>query len=649
MNQESLIGSLFRSLLTHKLAAVGIVLLCIALTVAAHHWSPPVVESRALLRVVANDVGPERHDYAATMRGILSQSDLVERALKAAGLDAIPESFCEFANAGGDMVDLTVRLNQHDALPKLIDSLVSTLSDQFLGFANANERQELASLEQRRTLLTGKINELTNSSEAGTIIPSAQIAQLETRKQEIAIAIAEANRKLAITPRELPVKNANAERTTLQTLLRNARRDYELLLTRYREKHPKVRAAGDQVIALEQRLRDCPPQPESQINPEIARLERAIQTLSEELTGIQRDLDAAAPKAPAVDPQEREQRLTVLRNLQQQVLSRIEQLNLNRSVAIGRIEVLNAGERQFKVIGGSLAQRLALALATGLLLSLVLLYTPQPRPVQVVPLVAPEAVQNAARFAGLGGGNTPGQLIDTQILGHAPLRLPPAIDDGDRDDAAAPTDPTATPTPTDAAATAEQANATAAFHDLRDRLQGMLAEHGVRSIAICSNRQGQGRTTLAANLAVSLAEAGYRTVIVDGNCRRPALHRLFTLENRQGLTTALAAGGKIDDTMLQKTRFANLDLLALGPVPPTFTELINGRAMADVLRQLRGRYTLVLIDTPAVTAGGDAGILAARAGAAIFLHREEESLADIRKSHDLFRHLGIRILGSIQG
>ncbi len=155
-----------------------------------------------------------------------------------------------------------------------------------------------------------------------------------------------------------------------------------------------------------------------------------------------------------------------------------------------------------------------------------------------------------------------------------------------------------------------------------------------------------GRTTLTANLGVLFAQAGYSVVLVDANLRKPALHRVFDLENHQGLTTALCGGEGIG--LVKTTSVKNLGLLPSGPLPPTPAELLGSVAMIDLLDQMKRRVELLLIDTPGLLDYPDAGILASQAGGVVFLHREGEPEADICASRDFLKSIRAKVLGYVK-
>lgn len=136
------------------------------------------------------------------------------------------------------------------------------------------------------------------------------------------------------------------------------------------------------------------------------------------------------------------------------------------------------------------------------------------------------------------------------------------------------------------------------------------------TLAIVGPGPGDGRSYLAANLAVVFSQLGERTLLIDADLRRPRQHELFRVANGQGLSNVLAGRGQ-QEVVVPIASLSSLDLMPAGPVPPNPVELLTRPALVDLLERCRRDYEVVLIDTPAASLGADAGILAFRAGAAL--------------------------------
>jgi chain length determinant protein tyrosine kinase EpsG len=163
------------------------------------------------------------------------------------------------------------------------------------------------------------------------------------------------------------------------------------------------------------------------------------------------------------------------------------------------------------------------------------------------------------------------------------------------------------------------------FRDVRTQLlMGGFGSADDRSaLAVVSANRGDGRTFIAANLAVAFGQLPGRTVLVDADLRAPRLHAIFKVGTSTGLTTILS-GRSEADVLRPVSDFPNLFLLPAGPTPPNPSELFLKPAFSLLLNELTKKFDYVIVDTPAAEHGSDARIIASRCGA---------SLAVARKSH----------------
>lgn len=133
--------------------------------------------------------------------------------------------------------------------------------------------------------------------------------------------------------------------------------------------------------------------------------------------------------------------------------------------------------------------------------------------------------------------------------------------------------------------------------------------HGpVRSVVITSSERGEGRTTIAANLAYVMAGANYRVLVVDADLRSPHLHLLFDRPNDTGLSQVLQGEASLDDA-LQETPITGVHLLASGPEPVRAPELLGSDRMQELLRELATQFDLILLDAPPLEQVADAAVL----------------------------------------
>lgn len=166
-----------------------------------------------------------------------------------------------------------------------------------------------------------------------------------------------------------------------------------------------------------------------------------------------------------------------------------------------------------------------------------------------------------------------------------------------------------------------------AFRAIRSQVTSrVFAEGDVqrRALAVVSTDSGDGKTYFAANLAVTLAQLGGRTLLVDADMRGPRQHEVFGLENNAGLSGILS--GRAESKVVQQAQgIPSLFVLPVGITPPNPLELVERPAFGLLLRELTAKFDHVIVDTPASAHGSDAAVIAARCGAALVIARRNES------------------------
>ena len=172
------------------------------------------------------------------------------------------------------------------------------------------------------------------------------------------------------------------------------------------------------------------------------------------------------------------------------------------------------------------------------------------------------------------------------------------------------------------------------------------AKQGTR-LAIVSAGSGDGRSHLAANLAVVFSQLGERTLLVDADLRGSRQHSLFGIDNRSGLSTILA--GRSDALAVQRIpKLVDLSVVPSGPRPPNPQELLGRPAFNTFLDQAARVYDVVIVDTPAVEAHAEALTIASRVGAALVVARKNASrVADLRAMTRAMEEARIALVGAV--
>jgi capsular exopolysaccharide synthesis family protein len=148
-----------------------------------------------------------------------------------------------------------------------------------------------------------------------------------------------------------------------------------------------------------------------------------------------------------------------------------------------------------------------------------------------------------------------------------------------------------------------------AFRSLRTSVLLSTADRPPRSLTFVSAEPGEGKTTIASNLAISLAQLGKRILLIDGDMRRPCVHKLFDIgDHFAGLVNYLT-GREAWRELVRPTGTEGLDCLVCGPVPPNPSELLSSDGMQTLIREALGEYQFVLVDAPPLLNVADGRIL----------------------------------------
>ena len=157
-----------------------------------------------------------------------------------------------------------------------------------------------------------------------------------------------------------------------------------------------------------------------------------------------------------------------------------------------------------------------------------------------------------------------------------------------------------------------------AFRTIRTNVLFSSAEEGSRALVITSTGPGEGKTTVACNLAIGFAQAGQRVLLIDADMRRPRVHDVFARRQEPGLSNVMVGNAKASQSVY-KTGVPGLWLLAAGHLPPNPAELLGSQRFRDFVMSLKEHFDLILIDSPPVMAVTDAVIAAHAANGVVFV------------------------------
>jgi len=209
-----------------------------------------------------------------------------------------------------------------------------------------------------------------------------------------------------------------------------------------------------------------------------------------------------------------------------------------------------------------------------------------------------------------------------------------------------------------------QSNLAETFRTLRTNIEFASVEKGVKGLMVTSSTSEEGKSTVVANLAMTMAQLGKRTLLVDCDLRKPAVARLFGLDKEPGLTevivgnyqwseivrtvTDIVTGGMGMEDIMQTQGISNLHIITSGSVPPNPAELLNSRKMNEFIEAVNQAYDVVLFDAPPVLHVTDAAILGKNVDGALMVYKVGDiPRTSLRRSVNLLRSVEVELLGIV--
>ena len=189
-----------------------------------------------------------------------------------------------------------------------------------------------------------------------------------------------------------------------------------------------------------------------------------------------------------------------------------------------------------------------------------------------------------------------------------------------------------------------------AFRALRTSLLLSQADHPPQVILVTSALPREGKTTAAVNLAVTLAQLGDRTLLIDSDMRKPGVRRALNLTTGKeaGLSSYLAGVSTLDEVTVAHPTIENLVALTTGPVPPSPADLLSSHRMREAITELRHKFKFVVIDSPPVMAATDAVLISALTDGVLLVVRSGETPKEaFTRTRDLLAAVKCRLLGVV--
>ncbi len=638
----------------------GIVVAALAAGLAITLLTPPQYTARAQIEIsrqqknitkvegVEDQQAGRDLEFYATQYSLLKAVSLaqrVEKALKLASSDAFFAAHGAKPATGGiearrrQAVQLLlgnvavepirtsrlVDIKYTSRSPELAAQVTNAWVREFIGASMDREYNSTADarrfLEQRLTVLRSRVEEsereVSNYASARGIVSldvtrdadgktqtQRTLASTDLEAMNIALNQARAER-IAAQSRAGGAADSSPEALSNGTLssLRQRRgevaAEYAKILTQFGTGYPAARALKGQLDALD-----------TAIARETSRVATSRRQALTEAAARERELAAKVANLKAeLDRQQRDtiqyniyvREADTNRQLYDALLQRYKEIGVAGAVGASNIAIVDPADAPRGPSSPNLPRNLALALLIGLGLAGVV-------------VLALEQIDE-----GIKGPADVWSVLQVPLLGNVPLvGGDPVAELGD-----------------------PRSYLAEAYFSIRSAL-AFSTTHGLpRSLCVTSSRTGEGKSTSALALAVTIGRTGKSVLLVDGDLRSPSVHELTDLPNLGGFSNLLAGDNQVEQ-YLQPTRFRGLSVLSSGPLPPSPSELLASERLHEVVRALLSRYDYVVFDAPPVLGLSDGPLIARASEGCLFVI--EPGAAPVRGIRDALQRL--RLVGA---
>ena len=545
-------------------------------------------------------------------------------------VNALAEAFIERT--------LADRLSTTSSALDWLEEQLGELRDEVQGAEHELHRFKLdhnilsVSLEDRQNVIARTIEQV-----------SASLTETRTRRIELNARLAQLKASVKESPLLAATRLLNDDPAIASTRAKLSERMAEeaSLSERYGENHPQRVAIKAEIEKLNQNLEQS-----------ISRVVRATEAELEETRRTEAGLKSALDEAhrAGLDLNLHElnyQRLTREHEnnvaLYKSLLERAAQTKLNRLVHVARARLVDHALPPERSVEPRVVMSALMGLIFGLALGLIF---------AVIRLRTDRTIRTAGDLETLGIpflGVLP--KIDGADSGlRSPAKLRRVLGDGKVAGTSAGAGAAAGAGGEDRALTvlrSPRSIAAECSRAIRTNIAFMSPEAPIRSLVVTSQRPQEGKTTVVVSLALSIADSGKSVLLIDGDLRRPRLHRIFGLSDQRGFSSVLAGHGSLASSA-QATEAPLLHVLPAGPIPPNPSELLHGERFTAFLNEARERFDFIIFDSPPLGAVTDAAILAHHVDGVIAVARASSTpTAALRATIKRVRDIDARLLGCV--
>jgi capsular exopolysaccharide synthesis family protein len=185
------------------------------------------------------------------------------------------------------------------------------------------------------------------------------------------------------------------------------------------------------------------------------------------------------------------------------------------------------------------------------------------------------------------------------------------------------------------------------YRTIRTNIQFSNVDQDIKTIVLTSSGAEEGKSTTSSNLATVYAQQGLNVLLIDADLRKPTGHYTFRLENHIGLTNVLTRQSTLAQAV-QESEIPHLSVLTSGPIPPNPSELLASAQMAELLKEMKKQFDMIIFDTPPILAVADAQILANQVDGTILVVTSGKTEKDAAlKSKELLSNAQGKLLGVV--
>ena len=426
----------------------------------------------------------------------------------------------------------------------------------------------------------------------------------------------------------------------LSERLAELKREMAQLSSKFNAEYPRVKEIQSQINEIEATLNEERQRAADKLTNEYSAAVHREELVKQALSEQQKQVNVIAEKAVQYNILKRE--VETNKQLYEGLLQRLKEAGVSASLKASNIRVVDSAEPPAKPAKPRIPLNLALAALLGLGLGISTAFL-QERLDDTL-----KGADDVERLFGLSalalipsvrpmidGPAGVRKLLDRTLPpknGHNGTASDPAarwhridIDGGDK----------------------PQAALVEAFRSLRASVLLSTADRPPGSLLITSTQPGEGKTTVATNLAISLAQLGQRVLLVDADLRFPSLQRLFCVRESLGLVSHLT-GQQDWRSAVCASRSPGLDLLLCGPVPPNPAELLSSKTMGAFLHAAKSEYSFVILDSSPLLSLADSRILAALVDGVLFVVKSGATPRDqVLQSQSSIRSAGANLIGVV--